>query len=36
MYECPVIQPTSAEHQKTSSSLLRSKTLRVVHATPVR
>ena len=32
MYEWPVIQPTSAEHQYTSSSGLRSKTYFVVHA----
>ena len=36
MYEWPVTQPTSAEHQNTSSSGLRSKTYFVVKATPVR
>ena len=34
-YECPVTHPTSAVHQKTSSSF-RSKTSCVVAATPVR
>src|SRR5579862_7125922 len=34
-YECPVTQPTSAVHQNTSSGL-RSNTMRVVAATPVR
>ena len=36
MYEWPVTQPTSAEHQNTSSSGLRSKTYFVVKATPAR
>ncbi len=36
MYEWPVTQPTSAEHQYTSSSGFRSNTCLCVHATPVR
>ncbi|CAM5488193.1 hypothetical protein STENM327S_09068 [Streptomyces tendae] len=36
MYECPVTQPTSAVHQKTSVSGLRSKTAQWVYAVCVR
>ena len=36
MYEWPVIQPTSAVHQKTSWSASRSKTIAVVVVTAVR
>ena len=36
MYECPVIQPTSAEQKYTSRSGSRSNTYRWVELTPVR